>query len=262
MRSFPPLYGMNRVERAKPGAVVLAKADDGNVLMAVQEIGRDAPWRSPRTPPVPGDGIFETSWESLVPGTGIHREGSDSRYYRRLVNAVRLGLRPEMGKTNLPGHPGVGVETPLLGRRWGRREGSNDQLCGPSLQRTSRFSSAGTASTNAAVHARATAHPCVRAVQVRPMREAMWWSLRPTGTGPSWVKTDKSGWWGKRSIAIEDSAGVPRSWRPLRRRRADNRSATATGTAAVPASKPPSSVGIVAATGQGSLPGGWDCSDC
>ena len=101
---FPTLYGMNRVERAKPGAVVLAKADDGNVLLAVQEIGRGRTMAFTSDTTRSWGRDFETSWgEPSSQGRGSTGEGSDSRYYRRFwVNAVRWLAAGKMGKTNSP----------------------------------------------------------------------------------------------------------------------------------------------------------------
>ncbi|HAB15509.1 MAG TPA: glutamine amidotransferase [Verrucomicrobiota bacterium] len=99
---FPTLYGMNRVERAKPGAVVLAKADDGNVLIAVQEIGkgRSMAFTSDTTRTWGRD--FETIWgEASAPGRRLTESNSDSRYYRQFwVNAVRWLAAGKVSKTN------------------------------------------------------------------------------------------------------------------------------------------------------------------
>lgn len=153
---FPTLYGMNRVERAKPGAVVLAKADDGNVLMAVQEIGRGRTMAFTSDTTRSWGRDFETSWgEPSSQGRGSTGEGSDSRYYRRFwVNAVRWLAAGKMGKTNSPvtlelargnAAPGEEVRAVVKVR--------DDQLQDlPTADVLLQF--AGTASTNAAVHAR------------------------------------------------------------------------------------------------------------
>lgn len=99
---FPTLYGMNRVERAKPGATVLAQADEGNVLIAVQEIGkgRSMAFTSDTTRSWGRD--FETIWgEGAAPGRRLTEANSDSRYYRQFwVNAVRWLAAGKVSKTN------------------------------------------------------------------------------------------------------------------------------------------------------------------
>ena len=99
---FPLLYGMNRVERAKPGATVLAEADDGNVLIAVQEVGkgRSMAFTSDTTRSWGRD--FETLWgEASTPGRRLTEANSDSRYYRQFwVNAIRWLAAGKTSKTN------------------------------------------------------------------------------------------------------------------------------------------------------------------
>ncbi|MSU36902.1 MAG: hypothetical protein EXS36_17755 [Pedosphaera sp.] len=101
---FPTLYGMNRVERAKPGAVVLAEAEGpgGNVLIAVQQIGkgRSLAFTSDTTRAWGRD--FETIWGEPTPSNGrISEANNDCRYYRQFwVNAVRWLAAGKIGRTN------------------------------------------------------------------------------------------------------------------------------------------------------------------
>lgn len=102
---FPTLYGMNRVERAKPGATVLARdPDTDNVLIAVQEVGkgRSMAFTSDTTRSWGRD--FETAWgEPLTGGTRATEYNSDQRYYRQFwVNAVRWLAAGKANKTNQP----------------------------------------------------------------------------------------------------------------------------------------------------------------
>ncbi|MBL9175598.1 MAG: hypothetical protein JNL10_18800 [Verrucomicrobiales bacterium] len=153
---FPTLYGMNRVERAKPGAVVLAKADDGNVLMAVQEIGRGRTMAFTSDTTRSWGRDFETSWgEASSQGRGSTGEGSDSRYYRRFwVNAVRWLAAGKMGKTNSAvtlelarGYAGPGEEVQAVVKV---RDDRHQEI--PTADVLLQF--AGAAPTNAAIHAR------------------------------------------------------------------------------------------------------------
>ncbi|HTI70816.1 MAG TPA: glutamine amidotransferase [Candidatus Limnocylindria bacterium] len=103
---FPYLYGFNRVERAKPGATILAEAagEPGVILMAVQEIGkgRSMAFTSDTTRSWGRD--FETIWgEPRNPAYGLSEFNNDSRYYRNFwVNAVRWLAAGKAGKTNQP----------------------------------------------------------------------------------------------------------------------------------------------------------------
>ena len=105
-KKFPTLYGMNRVERAKPGATVLARddSDDGNVLIAVQQIGkgRSMAFTSDTTRSWGRD--FETIWgEPNQANGGLSEFNCDSRYYRKFwVNAVRWLAAGKYGHTNSP----------------------------------------------------------------------------------------------------------------------------------------------------------------
>ncbi len=103
-RKFPTLYGMNRVERAKPGATVLARdeSDTGNVLIAVQEIGKGRSMAFTSDTTRSWGREFETIWgEPSQPNQGLTESNSDSRYYRRFwVNAVRWLAAGKYGRTN------------------------------------------------------------------------------------------------------------------------------------------------------------------
>lgn len=109
---FPMLYGMNQVERAKPGAVVLAQEgdvsgaafQDANVLIAVQEVGRGRSMAFTSDTTRAWGRDFETLWgEQIRQGGGLNEDNCDSRYYRQFwVNAVRWLAAGKAGKTNQP----------------------------------------------------------------------------------------------------------------------------------------------------------------
>jgi uncharacterized membrane protein len=105
---LPRLYGLNLVDRAKPGAMVLA-ADPAfrtpygpAVVLAVQDIGkgRSMAFTSDTTRTWGRD--FETMWgEPTNPTMPVHEANCDSRYYRRFwINAVRWLATGRMGRTN------------------------------------------------------------------------------------------------------------------------------------------------------------------
>jgi len=106
-RKLPSLYGCNRVDRAKPGAVVLAEdpgyrnSHGAGVVLAVQDIGkgRSMAFTSDTTRSWGRD--FETLWgETLRPG-GLTEDNCDSRYYRQFwVNAIRWLAGGKAGLTN------------------------------------------------------------------------------------------------------------------------------------------------------------------
>lgn len=105
---FPRLYGYNRVERAKPGAVALGFNPDYRgvfgmgLLLAVQEIGkgRSMAFTSDTTRTWGRD--FETLWgEPIYEGRRLSEENCDSRYYRQFwVNAIRWLANGKLGRTN------------------------------------------------------------------------------------------------------------------------------------------------------------------
>lgn len=106
-RKFPVLYGFNKVDRAKPGAIVLAEnpayrsATGAGVLLAVQEIGkgRSMAFTSDTTRTWGRD--FETIWGEPRNGGALTEENCDSRYYRHFwVNAIRWLASGKKGQTN------------------------------------------------------------------------------------------------------------------------------------------------------------------
>jgi uncharacterized membrane protein len=107
---FPILHGMNRMERVKPGATVLATADDGfsggegEVVLAVQEVGRGRSMAFTSDTTRSWGEDFETTWgEPVNPRWSLTEDNCDSRYYRRFwVNAVRWLAAGRSGRTNQP----------------------------------------------------------------------------------------------------------------------------------------------------------------
>lgn len=109
-RKFPLLYGYNLVDRAKPGATVLAEdpsaenAYGPRLLLAVQNIGkgRSMAFTSDTTQSWGKD--FERLWgEPVSSGGPAGRQNCDSRYYRQFwVNAVRWLAAGRIGRTNNP----------------------------------------------------------------------------------------------------------------------------------------------------------------
>lgn len=107
---FPTLHGINRMERAKPGAQVLAYADnapqgfDGDVLLAVQEVGRGRTMAFTSDTTRSWGADFETLWgEPRNPKWPVTEDNCDSRYYRRFwVNAIRWLAAGRASRTNPP----------------------------------------------------------------------------------------------------------------------------------------------------------------
>jgi len=107
---LPLLYGLNRVNRPKPGATVLAvhpferNADGPLVVLAVQEIGkgRTMAFTSDITRSWGKD--FETLWGELTQPQAFWDEyNCDQRYYRRFwINAVRWLAANRLTRTNSP----------------------------------------------------------------------------------------------------------------------------------------------------------------
>ncbi len=107
---FPSLHGCNRVDRAKPGAVVLGEdasfrnAYGRGLLLAVQEIGqgRSMAFTSDTTRTWGRD--FQTLWgEPINPKLALTEDNCDSRYYRQFwVNAVRWLASGKVARTNNP----------------------------------------------------------------------------------------------------------------------------------------------------------------
>lgn len=109
-KKFPILYGYNLVDRAKPGAIVLAEdpvaanADGPRLILAAQNIGkgRSLAFTSDTTSSWGRD--FERIWgEPINPGAPMAEYNCDSRYYRQFwVNAVRWLASGRIGRTNNP----------------------------------------------------------------------------------------------------------------------------------------------------------------
>ncbi len=102
---FPSLYGFNRVERAKPGATVLAQGlGDDAILLAVQQAGRGRTMAFTSDTTRSWGRDFETLWgEPLRAGTEVTEDNCDSRYYRAFwVNAVRWLAAGKAARTNPP----------------------------------------------------------------------------------------------------------------------------------------------------------------
>lgn len=109
-RKFPPLYGCNLVDRAKPGAIVLGEDPVARntygprLILAVQNIGkgRSMAFTSDTTRTWGKD--FETLWgEPINPALPVSEQNCDSRYYRQFwVNAVRWLAAGRIGRTNNP----------------------------------------------------------------------------------------------------------------------------------------------------------------
>ena len=109
-RKFPILYGCNLVDRAKPGAVVLAddptsrNAYGPRLVLAVQNVGkgRSMAFMSDTTRSWGRD--FETIWgERIVPSLPLIESNCDRRYYRQFwVNAIRWLAAGRMVRTNNP----------------------------------------------------------------------------------------------------------------------------------------------------------------
>jgi uncharacterized membrane protein len=107
---FPDLHGCNRVDRAKPGAIVLGEdpTPDGvrssNVILAVQELGkgRTMAFTSDTTRGWGSD--FETLWgEPMNPSQPPSEQNCDARYYRRFwLNAIRWLAAGRLNRTNNP----------------------------------------------------------------------------------------------------------------------------------------------------------------
>ncbi len=107
---FPYLFGLNLVDRAKPGAVVLAEdpssfnAYGPRLVLAVQNVGkgRSMAFMSDTTRSWGRD--FETVWgERINPSLPLAEDNSDRRYFRQFwVNAVRWLAAGRMVRTNSP----------------------------------------------------------------------------------------------------------------------------------------------------------------
>lgn len=105
---FPPLYGCNLVNRAKPGAVVLglnpeSRGSSGfRLVLAVQNIGRGRSMAFTSDTTRTWGKDFETLWgEKIDPNLPLDEANCDSRYYRQFwANAVRWLAAGRIGRTN------------------------------------------------------------------------------------------------------------------------------------------------------------------
>ncbi|MGZ4962857.1 MAG: glutamine amidotransferase [Limisphaerales bacterium] len=94
---FPPFSGYNLVDRAKPGAIVLAHnpnvqtASGPMVFLAVQEVGKGRTMAFTSDTTAGWGTDFETIWgEPVNPAFPVSKSNCDSRYYRRFwMNAIR-----------------------------------------------------------------------------------------------------------------------------------------------------------------------------
>jgi uncharacterized membrane protein len=126
---FPYLYGCNRVDRAKPGAVVLAEDPSSansygpRLIMAVQNVGkgRSMAFTSDTTRSWGRD--FETIWgERINDSLPLMEDNCDRRYYRQFwVNAVRWLAAGRILRTNNP----VTLELTQTGCLPGEHVGAN-----------------------------------------------------------------------------------------------------------------------------------------
>ncbi|MBI3417323.1 MAG: hypothetical protein HY043_18685 [Verrucomicrobia bacterium] len=108
-KKLPPFYGLNLVDRAKPGAIVLGENPNHRngygsaVVLAVQDIGkgRSMAFTSDTTRTWGKD--FETIWgERGTASMSLNERNCDSRYYRQFwVNAVHW-LAAARTRTNSP----------------------------------------------------------------------------------------------------------------------------------------------------------------
>jgi uncharacterized membrane protein len=109
-RKFPLLYGCNLVDRAKPGAVVLAvdptmaNAYGPRVILAVQNVGRGRTMAFTSDTTRTWGKDFETTWgERIIAARPLSEENCDSRYYRQFwVNAARWLAAARLSRTNSP----------------------------------------------------------------------------------------------------------------------------------------------------------------
>ncbi len=113
---FPQLFGYNRVDRAKPGAVVLLEhptdrtADGPAVILAAQNVGRGRTMAFTSDTTYGWGRLFETIWgeksDRLLP---LSAANCDARYFKQFwLNAVRWLAAH---KANLE-HGQVGIDLP------------------------------------------------------------------------------------------------------------------------------------------------------
>jgi uncharacterized membrane protein len=107
---FPQLLGYNRVDRAKPGAVVLGVDPSKNnrygpmVMLAAQELGKGRTMAFTSDTTGGWGTYFETLWGEKINALGpLSEQNCDSRYYRRFwVNAIRWLAAGRLQSTNNP----------------------------------------------------------------------------------------------------------------------------------------------------------------
>jgi uncharacterized membrane protein len=110
MQKLPLLYGYNRVDHAKPGAIVLAENPMENgrqgpmVVVAVQEVGRGRTMAFTSDTTRAWGEAFETVWgERKNPALPLNEANCDSRYYRQFwINAIRWLAAGKSAQTNNP----------------------------------------------------------------------------------------------------------------------------------------------------------------
>ena len=111
---FPNFFGFNRVDRPKPGAIVLGETPaypnansyyqnyGKRVVLAVQEIGKGRSMAFTSDTTRTWGVAFETLWgERINPSLPLTEANCDARYYRAFwINAIRWLASPKIGKTN------------------------------------------------------------------------------------------------------------------------------------------------------------------
>ena len=115
---FPRLVGYNRVDRAKPGAVVLLENPYSStrygpdVILAAQEVGRGRTMAFTSDTTYLWGEYFETIWgEKIDPGLPLTESNCDSRYYKQFwVNAIRWLAAPKLDRNKNT----VAIELPQM----------------------------------------------------------------------------------------------------------------------------------------------------
>ncbi|MGA2243518.1 MAG: glutamine amidotransferase [Verrucomicrobiota bacterium] len=145
---FPHLVGYNRVDRPKPGAVVLLEnpysstAYGPDVILAAQEVGNGRTLAFTSDTTYLWGEYFETIWgEKINPGFALTEANCDSRYFKQFwVNAIRWLAAPkfdrdrnsiavELPQTYCP----PGIEIPVRVGAWSR-EGAKISDAGVTLR--------------------------------------------------------------------------------------------------------------------------------
>ena len=107
---FPKLFGYNRVDRVKPGAIVLGvdplkqNAYGPMIVLAAQEIGKGRSLAFTSDTTRAWGEAFETVWgEKIDPNGPLTEQNCDSRYYRQFwINAIRWLAAGRSRQTNNP----------------------------------------------------------------------------------------------------------------------------------------------------------------